>query len=103
VAGNPPTFNVEKGIADASGQAVMKCVDRGFATVAVVKKKDRRKTTQFLTLSGSNELTCPTAGCQWIAGRLGLRVKDAGDCREDLSRHVSSLSKPRQGQKKGCY
>lgn len=60
------------------------------ATVAGRQKKDRRKMTQFLTLSGSNELTCPTTGCQWIAGRLGLSAKDAGDCREHPSRHVSA-------------
>lgn len=45
--------------------------------------------TQFLTLGGSNELTCPTTDCQRIAGRLGLSVKDAGDCRENPTRHVS--------------
>ncbi len=52
--------------------------------------------TQFLTLGGSYELTCPTADSQWIAGRLGLRAKDAGDCREQPSRHVSA-----KGNKRG--
>jgi hypothetical protein len=60
------------------------------ATAAGRREKDRRKMTQFLTLGGSYELTCPTADSQWIAGRLGLRAKDAGDCREQPSRHVSA-------------
>jgi hypothetical protein len=69
------------------------------ATVArVVQERDRRRKTQFLTLGGSNELTCPTASCQWIAGRLGLRVEDAGDCRESPSRHISAKGAMGLGQ-----
>jgi hypothetical protein len=84
--------------------AVKKGRDPLLPRLRVVEEKDRRKNDTIPDgWVGSNELTCPTAGCQWIAGRLGLSVKDAGDCREHLGRHVSSLSEPRQGQKKRAY
>ena len=56
----------------------------------VVEEKDRRKMTQFLTLGGKQRVNVSHGRCQWIAGRFGLSVKDAGDCREHPSRHVSA-------------
>lgn len=47
--------------------------------------------TQFLTAGGSNELTCPTAGCPRVVGTSRLECGDTADCRADPSRQVSAM------------
>lgn len=66
---------------------------RESLTATVAGRKDRP--TQNDTIPdadvGSNELTCPTAGCPWgHRFELRLSVEDAGDCRAHPSRHVSA-------------